>query len=518
MSIISPADTSWMIRSGISIIAMQIGFALLESGAVRNANTAHVMVKNLSDLTLGVLMYWAIGFAFYHGTGNPFMGTTEFFLSGTTEYLTFFFHFSFAATAATIDGGAVAERFDFWCYLALSMFTTGVVYPVVAHWQWNADGWLVEMGFLDFAGSNVVHFLGGVSAFVACRMVGPRISVQRMRRYSMIEDNDERVQKLLQQQLSNESTPMHVLFGSFMLAIGWLSFNCGSMTTIEGSEEQIGLIAANTLLGAAAGSVATSAFSAWRFKGVTKIEYICNGMLGGLVAVTANCDATETWAAVVIGAFTPLFLELGDWLNLKFDVDDVISAVPVHGMCGIWGVIATGIFHTQKGVLYGGNIRFLFVQCLGLIATLVWSASLTYAFIWVMNKVRPIRVDPAHEESGADCREHGIINVITLPKLFEKNHIVTLSHDIVEKSNIEMNDDADEAPAVDENKPRKPRRRLSYAQRSQAKSTNNELAEIIRERAITLSSSLESAEVDVRKIIKQRQRQMSLSTGIMSGI
>ena len=156
----SAASAAWMIRSGISIIAMQVGFALLESGAVRNANTAHVMVKNICDLMLGVLAYWAVGFAFFAGTGNSFMGSTNFFLTNTTEYVYCFFHFSFAATAATIDGGAVSERFDFWCYLLLSMFTTGIVYPIVAHWQWHEEGWLYQLGFLDFAGSNVVHFLG----------------------------------------------------------------------------------------------------------------------------------------------------------------------------------------------------------------------------------------------------------------------------------------------------------------------------------------------------------------------
>merc|ERR1712096_46593 len=310
----------------------------------------------------------------------------------------------------------VSERFDFWCYLVLSCFTTGAIYPIVAHWQWHEQGWLFQLGFLDFAGSNVVHFLGGVSAFVACHLVGPRLSVQRTRNYSLIEDDNERRTKLLMQQLKNDSTPVHVLFGSFMLCIGWLSFNCGSMTTVEDNEVGIGLIAMNTLLGAAAGSVSTSALSAYRYNGQTKIDYICNGMLGGLVAVTANCDAVDTWAAVVIGAITPVFLELGDWINLKFGIDDVIGAVPVHGACGVWGVIATGFFHVEYGCLYSGKFRFLGVQILGLLVTGVWAATLTFLWIAAMNRwMRPIRISPDLEESGADGPEHGIVNVVTVP-------------------------------------------------------------------------------------------------------
>merc|ERR1712096_456345 len=180
------------------------------------------------------------------------------------------------------------------------------------------------------------------------------------------------------------------------LCIGWLSFNCGSMTTVEGNTAGIGLIAMNTLLGAAAGSVAPSALSAYRYKGQTKIDYICNGMLGGLVAVTANCDAVDTWAAVGIG--------------------DVIGAVPVHGACGVWGVIATGFFHVEYGCLYSGKFRFLGVQILGLLVTGVWAGCLTYVWIWMMNRwMRPIRISPDLEESGADGPEHGIVNVVTVP-------------------------------------------------------------------------------------------------------
>ena len=193
-------------------------------------------------------MYWACGFALFAGTGSSFMGLTNWFLTNTDEYVFCFFHFSFAATAATIDGGAVAERFDFWCYLVLSCFTTGFVYPIVAHWQWHEEGWLFKLGFLDFAGSNVVHFLGGVSAFVACKMVGPRICAQRTRAYSMMADTAERRRKLLQQQLQNDATPVHILFGSFMLCIGWLSFNCGSMVTLEDNEVTIGLIGMSIFL------------------------------------------------------------------------------------------------------------------------------------------------------------------------------------------------------------------------------------------------------------------------------
>ena len=288
----------------------------------------------------------------------------------------------------------------------------------MAHWQWHEEGWLYKLGFVDFAGPNVVHFLGGVSAFVACKLVGPRLSVQRTRTYSIMEDPEEREAKLLMQQLDKDITPVHVLFGSFMLCIGWLSFNCGSMTSLAGNQINVGMIAMNTLLGAAAGSVTTSALSAYRFNGQTHIDYICNGMLGGLVAVTANCDGVDTWAAVVIGAITPVFLELGDAINQYFKIDDVIGAVPVHGACGVWGILATGLFHLEYGLLYTGKFRFLGVQILGLIATFAWSASLTFLWIVAMNRwLRPIRVSEELEESGADGPEHGIVNVVTMPHI-----------------------------------------------------------------------------------------------------
>ena len=193
----------------------------------------------------------------------------------------------------------------------------------------------------------------------------------------------------------------------------------------------------NTLLGAASGSITTSAVSAYRFGGQTKIDYICNGMLGGLVAVTANCDGVETWAALIIGGMTPIFLDLGDWVNLKCGVDDVIGAVPVHGMCGVWGVIATGFFHTEFGLFYTGDFEFLGVQCLGLLATLAWSAVMTFCWIWCMNKFwRPIRIKPDLEESGADGPEHGILNLVTVPKLFKNQNVEDILKGI--DDNMEM--------------------------------------------------------------------------------
>ena len=200
----------------------------------------------------------------------------------------------------------------------------------------------------------------------------------------------------------------------------------------------------NTLLGAAAGSITTSAFSAWKFNGQTKIDYICNGMLGGLVAVTANCDGVETWAAFVIGSFTPIFLVLGESINEYFHVDDVIGAVPVHGTCGVWGVIATGFFHTEYGLLYTGKFRFLGVQCLGLVATCAWAGATTFVWVWCLNKFwRPIRITRELEESGADGPEHGIVNAMTIPKLFKKSDVDDILKALDDEENA-LDDKSDE--------------------------------------------------------------------------
>ena len=387
----------WVMRSAISILLMQTGFALLEAGSVRVINAVNIMMKNIADMVLGFLIFFMIGYGLFNGGGNAFMGVNQFFLVDTPleDYYYFFFHYSFAATAATIDSGAIAERFEFKSYLILSTVLTGVIYPIVAHWQWHEEGFLFKWGFYDFAGSNAVHFLGGISALVSCIKVGPRhiFKADQVGSFKLLNKN-----------------PVFQLYGTFLLGIGWLSFNCGSVVTPGNSRSElnsVGIVAVNTMIGASIATVVGMIWSLYRWDGKVQVGEIVNSFLAGLVTVTACANAIKPGDAYIISGLAPVIAFGIEELLLKYDIDDPVGAIPVHAGTGSYSIIVTGLFHNEFGLFYTGKFDFFGVQLAGLLITAIWTIILTYITLVILERLEGIRVPNHLQEIGLDACEHG---------------------------------------------------------------------------------------------------------------
>jgi len=419
-------DVFYTLICGAFIFLMQCGFAMLCAGSVRQKNVKNIMLKNLLDACGGALGFYTIGFAVAYGEGGKFIGgsSDKFALnnySGGAAHIDFFFQFTFAATAATIVAGTVAERCKMEAYLLYSVFLTAFVYPVVVHAIWNPDGFLAATnpdpfygtGMIDFAGSGVVHMTGGCTALVAAIVLGPRIG-----RFYDAEG------KVLAEPVSfpPHSVALQVL-GTFILWFGWYGFNPGSTLAISGAGmgDIAALCAVTTTLSAATGSI-TAMF-------IDTMIGICveghaeydltmamNGALGGLVAITANCAVVEPWAAVLIGMVAGVVYVFASKLLVKLKIDDAVDAVPVHFFCGMWGLIATGIFCSDKllmqnytldggGILYGrGNV--LGNELLGIMFIVGWTGGVMTPFFILINALGLFRVDAIDEQVGLDISHH----------------------------------------------------------------------------------------------------------------
>jgi len=425
-------DVFYTLVCGAFIFLMQCGFAMLCAGSVRQKNVKNIMLKNLLDACGGALGFWSIGFANAYGTGGRFIGTSteRFFLndySGGAEYIDFFFQFTFAATAATIVAGTVAERCKMQAYLLYSVFLTAFVYPVVAHAIWNTDGFLTALtaegddpanrlggvGMIDFAGSGVVHMTGGCTALVAAIVLGPRVG----RFYDA--DGRELPEPF---NFPPHSVALQVL-GTFILWFGWYGFNPGSTLAISpaGYGDIAALCAVTTTLSAATGSI-TAMFVDTILTMCTEghaqydITMAMNGALGGLVGITANCSVVEPWAAVLIGMVSGLTYVFASKLLVKLKIDDAVDAIPVHFFCGMWGLIATGIFANDEFVLsvYGsvgggifyGSGKLLGVEILGIVFIIGWTAGIMTPFFIIINALGLFRVDPTEERVGLDISHH----------------------------------------------------------------------------------------------------------------
>ncbi|MGI8773504.1 MAG: ammonium transporter [Actinomycetota bacterium] len=403
-------DTMWVLLAAVLVFLMQAGFAMVEAGMTRQKNAANILMKNLMDFGIASIAYWAIGFALMFGAGNALFGTAGWFLSGgestfdslawATPPLTakWLFQAVFAGTAATIVSGAMAERTKFHAYLIYSGLISGLVYPISGHWIWGG-GWLAEREFLDFAGSTVVHMVGGIAALVGALYLGPRLG-----KYG--KNGKPRA-------IPGHSMPLAIL-GVFILWFGWFGFNAGSTMAATLS---IADIAMTTNLAAAAGAILAMAAS-WRFGGKPDVGMAGNGALAGLVGITAGCAFVENWAALVIGALSGLIVVAAVIAIDRAKVDDPVGAIAVHGVCGAFGTIAVGLFASPRlveaagvgseGLLYGGGFAQLGVQVLGVGAVALWVLVSCGLVFGVIKATVGLRVSPEEEVEGLDIGEHGM--------------------------------------------------------------------------------------------------------------
>jgi ammonium transporter, Amt family len=396
-------DNVFVLLAAVLVIFMQAGFALLEAGLTRAKSVANIMMKNLMDFCAGALAFFAVGYAIAFGAGgNDFFGAGGWFLGdGATQYGTltvpvnFLFQCAFAATAATIVSGAMAERTKFKSYFLYSIVISGLIYPIVVHWQWGG-GWLSQLAtpFHDFAGSSIVHMTGGIAALMGAVVLGPRIG-----KYG--PDGRPRA-------IPAHSIPFAVL-GTLILLIGWYGFNAGSELAADGA---IGAIAVTTTLSAAAGAIAAM-LAIWAKTGKPDVAMAANGLLAGLVGITAGTAAVSNIGAVAIGAISGTIVVAAVLFFDRIRVDDPVGAVSVHGVCGAFGTIAVGLFATESspagisGLLYGGGADQLVSQLIGVIAIASFVA-VTAGMLFVAIKLTiGLRVSEEEELAGLDVLEHG---------------------------------------------------------------------------------------------------------------
>ena len=371
------------------VFFMQAGFAFLGAGLIRSKNTVNYMTKSFLDFCIASLGFWAFGFALMMGGGaaSGIIGLEGFFLVDFDDngLVSWFFQMVFAGTAATIIAGAVAERTKINAYFAYSFIVGAVVYPIYGHWAWSDDGWLTQIGpgLADYAGSAVVHMIGGFLALAGAIVVGPRRGFREGA------------------ELKGHNIP-YVVIGTFILFFGWFGFNINSDT--------LGLNAVNTLLGGAAG--ATSAIYVVLLRtGKADIEMACNGALAGLVGITAGCAYVDPWGAVVIGLIAGVIMIYGvDFIKNVVKADDPVGAVTVHGICGAWGVLAVGIFAAgNNGVegLVAGNAEQLIPQIVGLLVAVAWGLGAGFVLFKAIDLSMGLRASEEEELEGLDEPEHG---------------------------------------------------------------------------------------------------------------
>jgi Amt family ammonium transporter len=412
----SYVDTLWVIDCAILVFIMQAGFMCMETGLSRHKNSINVALKNAADFGLAVVVFWIFGFGLMFGTSyNGFFGTDLFFFkTEKAEYMTYFvFQAMFVATAATIVSGAVAERMKFNGYLIITIIATGIIYPIVGHWAWSSSylskmneastllaftgelkttGWLTQIGFVDFAGSTIVHSVGGWIALAAILIVGPRIG-----KYS--ESNKGK--------FTGSSFPLAVL-GTLILWFGWFGFNGGSNGAMD---ETVPLILINTFLSAAFGLLTGLAISFLLFKKPDPY-YVILGPLAGLVAITAGCNSMSSVVAIFVGISGAIISIFVNELLNKYEIDDVVGAVPVHLAAGVWGTIAVGLFSDLE-ILGTGLTRLeqIEVQFIGILAIGAFTFFGAYIVLKILNYFYPLRVTPLQEELGLNIAEHNAVSV-----------------------------------------------------------------------------------------------------------
>lgn len=393
----------WTLVAAFLVFFMQAGFTMVELGFTRAKNASNIIMKNLMDFCIGSLAYWAIGFGLMFGvTTTGWFGTDGFFLSDFIKdgdpwlYAFWMFQVVFAATAATIVSGTMAERTKFVGYLCYTVVISAVVYPVFGSWAWgglyHGGGWLEKMGFIDFAGSSVVHSVGGWAALAGAIVVGPRIG-------KFAKDGKSKP-------IPGHNLPLAAL-GVMILWFGWYGFNAGSTTA---ANTDIALIAVNTTLSAAAGAL-FAMLTAWVRYGIPDVGMSLNGALAGLVGITAGCANLSPVFAVITGAVAGVVVVMSVVFFERMKIDDPVGAISVHGVCGAWGTLAAGLFYS--GNLFSGKI--IGVQLIGIAAVFIWVFPTMYLSFRLIDSWVGLRVTEENEHHGLDFSEHGATSYPDFP-------------------------------------------------------------------------------------------------------
>jgi ammonium transporter, Amt family len=390
----------YLLVATVLVFIMHAGFSMLEAGLTRGKNVANIIGKNLMTISVGVLAYYAIGWGLMYGSQVAgLFGADGFFLStapydltetGYTLEIDFAFQAMFAATAATIVSGAVAERMRFGAYVAVAVVMTALIYPIVGAWTWGG-GWVDGLGFQDFAGSTIVHMTGGVAALVAAKILGPRIGKFDPRSGAP-------------RAIPGHSIPF-VALGTLLLFFGWFGFNGGSVLELDGPT--IGAVIVTTALAGAAGGTAAGVFTRLR-NGTWDVAMMANGILAGLVGITAGADAVTNGSAVLVGLLAGLLVVLSVSFIDRIRIDDPVGAISVHGTCGVLGTLWVGLAATDGGLFHGGGIDLLLAQVLGVLGVAAWVAVSTAALFLTLKAIGQLRVSEQEELEGLDVHEHGL--------------------------------------------------------------------------------------------------------------
>lgn len=400
----SSSDVMWTLLAAALVYFMQAGFAMAEAGLTRAKNTGNILMKNMMDFSIGTPAFWIIGFGVMfgssHGALNNIFGMIDPGIRGAYDFGSLptwcyvIFQTVFCATAATIVSGSMAERTNFKAYCVYSLLISAIVYPISGHWIWGG-GWLTKLGFHDFAGSTVVHMVGGVAALVGASLLGPRIG-----KYT--------------KEGKPRAIPGHNLaltaLGVFILWFGWFGFNGGSTVAMstDGQLLSASLIYMNTNLAAAVSTCTVMIFTWIRYK-KPDVSMTLNGALAGLVAITAGCDAVSPLGAFFIGLIAGLAVVLSvELFDKVFRIDDPVGAISVHGVCGALGTIMVGLFATDGGLFYGGGVKQLGTQIVGVLAVAVYVAIFMFIIFKVIDKTIGLRVSEQEEIDGLDIHEHGL--------------------------------------------------------------------------------------------------------------
>ncbi len=394
-------DTVWVLLAGVLVMFMQAGFAMVEAGFNQAKNAGNILMKNLVDFCVGSIAFWIVGFGLMFGAGNGFVGLSGFFLKATSDatfaslswspvglQLKYFFQLVFCATAATIVSGAMAGRTKYSSYIIYSLVISAVIYPVIGHWIWGG-GWLGNLGMLDFAGSTVVHSTGAWLGLTGAIVLGPRIG-----KYTNGKSN---------------AIPGHNILlaglGVFILWFGWFGFNPGS--TME-AIPSISHIAVTTNIAAAAGAL-SAMFTAWKLFGKADVSMSLNGVLAGLVAITAPCAFVGIGSALLIGLVAGVLVVFAViFIDRVLKIDDPVGAVAVHGVCGTWGTLSIGLFATEGGLFFGGGAKLLGIQALGVVSVFAWCMVTGFALFYAIKAFNGLRVSREEELRGLDIEEHGM--------------------------------------------------------------------------------------------------------------
>ena len=392
-------DTVWVALCAALIFFMEAGFALLEAGFVRSKNAMSIIAKVIIDITFGGIAFFIVGFGIAYGSSNGWFAIDFGIMDkdlglGLTvsNSLFWFIQLGFAIAAISIVSGALAERMKLFSYAILVVFFCALVYPVVANWVWNPNGWLAIRGFNDFAGSAAVHAMGGFAALAAAIVLGPRIG-----KYS--KDGKSNT-------IPGHNLPLASV-GAFILWFGWFGFNPGSSLGAVGNWELIGSVVVNTFLASASGGIATMIYTYFTYSKID-ITMVINGVLAGLVSITAGCNVVGPTSAIIIGAIAGVLVDVAVVFFDKIKVDDPVGAIAVHGVNGLFGTMAVGFFAIEGGLFYGGGISLLITQILGVITIALFSFTVTFIIMKFLKLTIGVRISSEDEEAGIDASSFGV--------------------------------------------------------------------------------------------------------------